>query len=455
MSKSILTTIIGITALFALQGLWLYRTYILYIGEKGNTVNDLFKVAIDKELSNRVFKYKDPRNPTFTFKYADEMTPEERANLKGDTIDYKKLSDNGTARSFTEALSQLRQEQISQNRPLQINTLDSLFLEELSNHDLNIASCQIIYMDKDTLAIDSTNQYTPTGLGTITTKLTPIGLYSSHYLKATVQVTPTSIMLELLYTLIASFGITLFIIATLYYQLVVITHTQKELKEQETTIHNAIHDLKSPLNGVFVLLNTVKELVKGDTLMENFLQKGKGQVKRMTEMIESILETTRKPGKSLLKLEVTDLIEMVSHIKENADTIFPDKKYTFFINNKLGTNTILTDKIILERCLRNLIENAFKYSDDGVNITVTFSQTKEQICIAVKDTGWGIPKKAQRHIGSPFFQVKIANKPAQPGYGIGLCSVNSQIQKLGGVFHFESEEGKGSIFFLKFPKNRK
>ena len=146
MSKSILTTIIGITALFALQGLWLYRTYILYIGEKGNTVNDLFKVAIDKELSNRVFKYKDPRNPTFTFKYADEMTPEERANLKGDTIDYKKLSDNGTARSFTEALSQLRQEQISQNRPLQINTLDSLFLEELSNHDLNIASCQIIYL---------------------------------------------------------------------------------------------------------------------------------------------------------------------------------------------------------------------------------------------------------------------------------------------------------------------
>ncbi len=454
MNKSTLATTIGITALFVLQGFWLYRTYTLYIIEKDTTINELFNIAIDKELAHRQFKYKNPKNPKFSFKSAKDMTLEEQSRLKGDTINYEELKQKGIANSFTEAFAQFRQEQLSKVKPLQIYTLDSLFRGELQAHALSISACQIKYMDKDTLPIDSIGQNTQFQWNSLTTELKPIGLYSSHYLQATVRVAPTAIMFGLLYNLIASFGIAIFIIAALYYQLVVIARTQKELKERETTIHNAIHDLKSPLNGVFALLDAVKGLVKGDTLMENFLQKGKGQIKRMTDMIESMLEATRKPEKrALLKLEETDLTEMVTYIKDDIDAVFPDKKYSFFLDNKLDTNTILTDKIALERCLRNLIENAFKYSDNGVNINVTLSQTGGRICIAVKDTGWGIPKKAQRRIGSLFFRAKLTDKPAQPGYGIGLCSVSTLIRKLGGVFHFISKEGEGSTFFLEFPKN--
>ena len=84
---------------------------------------------------------------------------------------------------------------------------------------------------------------------------------------------------------------------------------------------------------------------------------------------------------------------------------------------------IEADTVRLERCLRNLLENALKYSDDDVRITVTLTMKNNHYRIAIKDTGWGIPKKAQKKLGQQFFRVKQADKPAQPGYGLGLSSV--------------------------------
>ena len=81
---------------------------------------------------------------------------------------------------------------------------------------------------------------------------------------------------------------------------------------------------------------------------------------------------------------------------------------------------IEADTVRLERCLRNLLENALKYSNDDVRITVTF-------------------------------RVKQADKPAQPGYGLGLSSVMLMAKEMGGSLTFQSEEGVGSTFFINLP----
>ncbi len=110
---------------------------------------------------------------------------------------------------------------------------------------------------------------------------------------------------------------------------------------------------------------------------------------------------------------------------------------------------IQADTVRMERCLRNLLENALKYSDDDVRITVTLTMINNHYRIAIKDTGWGIPKKAQKKLGQQFFRVKQADKPAQPGYGLGLSSVMLMAKEMGGSLTFQSLPVT-SLVFIKF-----
>lgn len=365
----------------------------------------MFKLSIDKELSLRQFSYDDPENPQFVFKDADSMSPEEKEHLKGDTIDYKSLSEKGVAQSFSEAVSQFQQEQLLRVKPLRVNVLDSVFRKELSCHNLFFSNCVVIRFDRDMVVVDSVGTCPLYDLGVVTTDLRPIGLYAAQFVQAKVQLKPTTIMMELLYNLMISFGIAVFIIAVLYYQLVIIERGRRVLKGRESAVYNAIHDLKSPLNGTFALLDAVSGIVKGDAMMVDSLRKGKSQIKRMTEMIESMLDTTlRIDSGTLLKINRIDLVGMVRMLEEEIPLNFSNKRYVFRVEDRLKESWIWTDRVLLERCLRNLIENALKYSDDGVVITVSLSQDEEYVHISVKDTGWGIPKEMQKKLVNSFLR---------------------------------------------------
>lgn len=383
------------------------------------------------------------------------MTPEERASLKGDTLNLGDLKRKGIAMSFPEALSQAFQDQLATREPLKLPVLDSLYRKELRERRLDISSCKIWYMDKDTVATDSIGQATCFPWGAITTELRPIGLYATHFLRAEVTVAPTAVMMDLLYTLIASVGIALFILATLYYQWVVIGHTRQALAAREAAVHHAIHDLKSPLNGIYVLLDSLRDTVRNDAEMTHFLRNGMGRIKRMTEMINSMLDATRKPAGSTSPVrEELDIEELLMPLEEELRESFPGKRFTLAIDNRMGTSRLLTGRTSLARCLRNLLENALKYSDDGVRITVTLTRRGGQVAIAVADTGWGILKRALRKLGTLFYRVERSDKPARSGYGVGLGSVRAQVRKLGGILRMESEEGKGSVFTLIIQEKR-
>lgn len=112
---------------------------------------------------------------------------------------------------------------------------------------------------------------------------------------------------------------------------------------------------------------------------------------------------------------------------------------------------IYTDPTRLERCLRNLLENALKYSDDDVKITVVLSEHDNHLSIAIQDTGWGIPQKAQKKLGKQFYRVQIEGKKVHPDHGLGLCSVKQLVKEMDGSVTFRSTEGFGSIFIITLP----
>jgi two-component system phosphate regulon sensor histidine kinase PhoR len=106
---------------------------------------------------------------------------------------------------------------------------------------------------------------------------------------------------------------------------------------------------------------------------------------------------------------------------------------------------------LLEQAVVNLLENAIKYSDEGGVIKVSASASKEEIKIAVTDTGCGIEQKHHSRIFERFYRVDKARSRSHGGTGLGLAIVKHITQAHGGRVSVESYPGTGSTFTINLP----
>lgn len=213
-------------------------------------------------------------------------------------------------------------------------------------------------------------------------------------------------------------------------------------------VHSAIHDLKAPLNTAYASMDFIASQEK-EPMKANILNIGKTQIRQLIEIIESMLSLLKTAdGKEISKKSLIEIEPFIEQTYQEIAKLYPEKKALFKLEKSENfPDSIQADAIRLERCLRNLLENALKYSNNDVRITVVLTMQNNRLQIAVKDTGWGIPKKAQKKLGQQFFRVK----PARPGYGLGLCSVKFLAKEMGGSLDFHSKEGTGSTFFINLP----
>lgn len=451
MNKTYIIALIGMLALLLLQGYWLNNSYNNEKRNRTVILNTLFLQSIDDEFSTRAFeKPKDPSNPKFIIKATSDMTPEERASHKGDTIILKEAQNKNIGNGFAEIFAQWIQDGILNKSPIQLSTLDSIYKNKLEEEGIH-TSFQIHLYNKDQQVIDSIGTPIAISQNVITTKLKPIGTKGLFYLQAIVALPPQTILQSMLYSLIVSFLFVVILFVCLYHQLFVIRRTQQQLQTQKEAVYHSIHDLKAPLNTVYGILDYIEQ-EETDDKRKRFLTDGKSKVRRLSETIESMLKLAKGINKeTALQKEEIDLPEMIGQIDHELKKLYPQKIYKLKIDNRLNSPTTYMNRIRLESCLRNLMENALKYSDDDMVVTVALSANNGKLTIAVGDTGWGIPKQALKKIGTPFYQVKQTGKPPRSGYGIGLSSVKQSIAELGGKFTFQSTEGVGSTFFINLP----
>lgn len=111
--------------------------------------------------------------------------------------------------------------------------------------------------------------------------------------------------------------------------------------------------------------------------------------------------------------------------------------------------SVEADKTHLSNILNNLIDNAIKYSDDSVVITVSGNEEE----ISVRDNGIGIPSKSIPYLFNKFYRVPHGNRQDVRGYGIGLYYVKSIVDKMRWSISVKSKEAEGSIFTIKFSND--
>lgn len=239
---------------------------------------------------------------------------------------------------------------------------------------------------------------------------------------------------------------------SLFFQLTEIRLKTILLRKREDSINGTIHDLKAPLNSV---LATLGWLQSGETNQskKKAVEISSAEVRHLVCNIESLLVTVRRDRKKLiLKKEEIDLLHLTEMVKSSMDALYRTKQHSIEIVNELPAGVrVCADGLYIENVIRNLVENALKYSDDGVTVKITLSVVNGMLQVAVQDNGWGIAPKYQKNLFRQFYQVPRSEERICKGYGIGLAQSKYIIDEHKGKIRVESAEEKGSIFTFIIP----
>lgn len=229
-----------------------------------------------------------------------------------------------------------------------------------------------------------------------------------------------------------------------------ITQVNKKNIELEQFAFVASHDLQEPLRMVASFLGKINKDYK-DRFDEKGLQyihfASDGAV-RMKQVIMDLLLYSRA-GNISEDMEEVDIETIIQEYKLLRRRIILEKS-AILETSRLPV--ILSFKTPLTHVLHGLLDNAIKYSREGVApvIKITTKENENEYLIAVEDNGIGIDFQYFDKIFIMF--QRLHNRDEYSGTGIGLSIAKKHIESLGGRIWLESESGKGSIFYFSVPK---
>ena len=457
MKKYYYITLVAIVATVCLQVSYINSLYNRYVDEKIIGIEDIVqKLSTRERIIRDALRVgvKPKERPRIMRKHISHMTQEEIDSLRrlpggADTIDVIAAQKAGIGGTAGEIVDQLMQDLLLKSGfPLNLNTLDTLWRasDSIVRHPH-----QFLLYDKDTVMISSVGDlesHTPDYVS----QLHPIGTKGLQYLQIKADIPMSHFLRHQLWTLALSACMMLLVLLCLFFQLTAIRRKEALLRKREMTINGTIHDLKSPLNSVITMMGWLKQTAP-DKETKEMLETSKAGVRRLISNIEALLMTARMDRHQVvLNKSLIDVPEMAEGVKKELSCLYPGKPHTICIINELPAGLqVMADGMYIENVIRNLMENALKYSDAGVMIEVSLSIVNERLRVSVKDNGWGIAPCHQKKLFTQFYRVPRSEEQQQKGYGIGLAQSQYIINEHGGEIMVKSAEGEGSTFTFIIP----
>lgn len=211
----------------------------------------------------------------------------------------------------------------------------------------------------------------------------------------------------------------------------------------------ASHELKTPITSMKASLQILEKMVKTDKALEQaspFVETASRQVNKLTGIIQELLDVTKiQAGKLELNRTDFNLLTMVKECVEECQ--FAAGKHIVLINGDAAI-TINADRNRLDQVLCNLLINAFKYSADKKEVTISFEKLNDdQVKVAVTDQGIGIPTDKTANIFDRFYRVESTSQNYS-GIGLGLYISAEIVKRHEGQIGVESKSGEGSTFWF-------
>ena len=454
---------LAVISIFTLQTFYLRSIYENYIALEKRYIDECIDQSIDLEYHYRTIHNKKKIVYNRVYMPINDMSPKMRDSLLAirplpptptdisvPVYNILKLINDRVIKSAEEIGKHVVQDRgYEDNNPINLHILDSLFDDRLGYSNEN--RIEITNKEKTRLrSIGEKQDYN------YSSRRIQIGFKGYQYVEMGVSIPLSYFIKQSLWILILS-GIVISIpLFSLLHLVTTIRSRQQLLERREQSINGIIHDLKSPLGAIITMLSLFR-MTEKDAKRRELIKTNSIGAQRLITKIESLLKVARyNKGHIIVSKKQTNasqLVENAENLKKVLQLSYNNKETTIRIEDNIKSDTILfIDNTHYDTIISNLLDNALKYSDNIVTITISLHiDTNDKLVIVVEDNGYGIGTKHLKHIFKQFYQAHCKDIK---GYGIGLSYLRAVAIAHGGNATVESREGEGSKFKVTLNKNK-
>lgn len=227
-----------------------------------------------------------------------------------------------------------------------------------------------------------------------------------------------------------------------------------QLAAKNAFLSNMAHELRTPLTTVGVALEAIQDfsVIDDPDHANQYLRTARRELGNFSVLVERVLEVARgKQAPYRYERKSTILSDLVASVLESKKAQIEAQGAT--VKHLIPANLMIqTDPVHLRQVLSNLVDNALKYSTNGVKIQISTEVIRGHLHLHVSDTGIGIPKAYREQVFEQFFRVPTANVHNVKGFGLGLHYVRQVVEHQGGRVELQSTPGQGTTVSIQLPQ---
>lgn len=216
-------------------------------------------------------------------------------------------------------------------------------------------------------------------------------------------------------------------------------------------VANVSHELKTPVGAISLLAEAIDGAADDPVAVRRFTARLHKESARLAALVQDIIELSRLQGTNvMLQGEIVDINEVLAEAVDRNKLLAEEKHIKVQVGGTVE-QAVFGDRDLLMTALRNLIDNAIRYSAPETTVGVGLRHRDGLIQISVTDQGPGISADEQERIFERFYRVDVARARQTGGTGLGLSIVKHVVANHGGEVTLWSQLGQGSTFTVRLP----
>jgi two-component system sensor histidine kinase SenX3 len=222
-------------------------------------------------------------------------------------------------------------------------------------------------------------------------------------------------------------------------------------KTRRDFIENISHELKTPIGAIALLSEAIQEAGDDRVAVAKFASSLNKESSRLTFLVQDIIKLSRLQSEEVIAdAEVEDLNEVVLEALDRNEQLAANRKIRI-ISEQATALEVFGNKEMLITAVKNLVENAITYSDQGTSVGIGCTARDSVAEIVVTDSGAGISPEDQQRIFERFYRADPSRSRDTGGTGLGLSIVKHVAKIHRGEIKLFSQIGVGSTFTLRIP----